>query len=101
MPLTRQRLSRRAAVVSALFATGLLVACDDDASTPNESNTYNVHLYYGKNVAQHKYLGQVVGISSCKTAVHTTAAEMGLKPHSYTYDCCWLNAGNICFQKHK
>ena len=79
----------------------LLAACDDEGSKPNESNTYNVHLYYGKSVSEHKFLGQVVGISSCKTTIHKTAAEMGLKPHSYTYVCCWLNAGDTCFQKHK
>ena len=49
-----------------------------------------------------KHLGSfsVVGISRCKTAVHTQAARMGLKPHSYSYDCCWVHAGEACYEKH-
>lgn len=81
-----------------LFALG---ACDEEQQKPTENNTYNVHLYFGKDVNEHKSLGQVVGISRCKQAVHTRAAEMGLKAHTYTYVCCWVNAGEACYQKHK
>lgn len=79
----------------------LLGACDEEQQKPTENNTYNVHLYYGKDVKEHKALGQVVGISRCKQAVHTRAAQMELKPHTYTYVCCWVNAGDACYQKHK
>lgn len=87
-----------------VFCGALLIAlgaCDEEQQKPTENNTYNVHLYFGKNVKEHKALGQVVGISRCKQAVHTRAAEMGLKPHSYTYVCCWVHAGEACYQKHK
>ena len=101
MPLFRDPVYRRLAFSILLVATVPLAACEAEAPAPNETNTYNVHLYYGKDVAEHKYLGQVVGISSCKTAIHKRAAEMQLRPHTYTYVCCWLNAGDVCYQKHK
>lgn len=84
-----------------LFVLLALAGCDDAQQKPNESNTYNVHLFYGKDVAEHKYLGQVRGISKCKTTVHAEAARMHLKGHTYRYDCCWVNAGKACYQKHK
>ena len=87
--------------VGALLGLLPLAGCDESQSKPTENNTYNVHLYYGKDVAEHKYLGQVIGISKCKTAIHTRAAEMRLKPHTYTYTCCWVNAGEACYEKHK
>lgn len=88
----------RAGAVLLLLSLG---ACGEEDQAPTENNTYNVHLYYGKDVTEHKALGQVVGISECKTIVHTTAAQMALKPHSYTYECCWVKAGKACYQKHK
>lgn len=75
-------------------------ACDEPETKPNESNTYNVHLYYGKDVGEYKYLGQVMGISQCKAKVHGEAAKMQLKPHTYQYICCWVNAGQACYEKH-
>lgn len=84
--------------IAFLFALG---ACDEEQQKPTENNTYNVHLYYGKDVKEHKSLGQVVGISRCKQAVHTRAAQMNLKPHTYTYACCWVHAGEACYEKHK
>ena len=87
-----------------LFCVAFLIAlgaCDEEQQKPTENNTYNVHLYFGKDVKEHKGLGQVVGISRCKQAVHTRAAAMGLKPHTYTYVCCWVHAGEACYQKHK
>lgn len=92
------RLTLAAAVLGASLA---LAGCDEKPHKPNEINTYNVHLYYGKDVKEHKELGQVVGISRCKTAVHTQAARMGLKPHSYSYACCWVNEGQSCYERHK
>ena len=88
-------------VLAALATPLLLAACDEAASKPSESYTYRTHLYYGKDVAEHKYLGQVRGISQCKTTVHRRAAEMGLKPHTYSYICCWVNEGDACYAKHK
>ena len=87
--------------MSALSAVAALGGCDEEQHKPTESNTYNVHLYYGKDVSEHKALGQVVGISKCKTAVHTQAAQLQLKAHSYTYTCCWVNAGESCYEKHR
>lgn len=84
-----------------LYGLTMLSGCDETQSKPSESNTYNVHLYYGKDVSKHKYLGQVLGISRCKTAIHTRAAQMQLKPHTYSYACCWVNAGESCYEKHK
>ena len=52
-------------------------------------------------MGEQKYLGQVLGISKCKTAVHTEAAKMKLKGNTYSYACCWVNAGERCYQKHK
>lgn len=85
----------------ALLALLALGGCDDPPQKPSESYTYNVYLYYGKEVSEQKYLGQVLGISKCKTAVHTEAAKMKLKGHTYSYACCWVNAGEPCYQKHK
>ena len=85
----------------ALVALLTLGGCDEPQQTPSESNTYNVHLYYGKEVSEHKYLGQVRGISKCKTAVHAEAARMRLKGNTYSYVCCWVYAGEACFQQHK
>jgi len=93
--------TRLVAVACTLFAVLTLAGCGDEPHKPNETNTYNVHLYYGKDVKEHKALGQVVGISRCKTAVHTQAARMGLKPHSYMYDCCWVHGGEACYEKHQ
>jgi len=84
--------------IAALFMLG---ACDEEQQKPTENNTYNVHLYYGKDVKEHLSLGQVVGISQCKTAVHTRAAQMKLKPNTYRYVCCWVYAGEACHQRHK
>lgn len=93
---------RRFAACCLTIATVVaLAACDEPQQKPSESNTYNVYLYHGKNVSEQKYLGQVVGISRCQTAVHTEAAKMKLKGHSYSYACCWVNAGEACYQKHK
>jgi hypothetical protein len=94
-------MSDRLAIGAAILVIALALAgCDEEQHKPDETNTYNVHLYYGKDVKEHKALGQVVGISRCKTAVHTQAARMGLKPHSYSYDCCWVHAGEACYEKH-
>lgn len=92
------RLTLGAAILAAALA---LAGCEQEQHKPNETNTYNVHLYYGKGVKEHKKLGQVVGISACKTKIHTEAARMTLKPHTYRYECCWLYAGNPCYEKHK
>jgi hypothetical protein len=88
----------------ALVALPLLLAataCDLADETPSENNTYNVHLYYGKDVDQDKYLGKVQGISKCRTAVHAEAARMQLTGNTYSYACCWVYAGEACHQKHK
>lgn len=92
---------RQFARAGAVLLVLSLGACGEEEQKPTENNTYNVHLYYGKDVTDHKSLGQVVGISECKTKVHTTAAQMSLKPHSYSYVCCWVHAGDACYQKHK
>jgi hypothetical protein len=52
-------------------------------------------------VAEHKALGQVIGISQCKTRAHAEAGRMQLKGHSYKYACCWVNEGKACFETHK
>jgi hypothetical protein len=91
------RLAFGAAILAAALA---LAGCDDEPHKPNETNTYNVHLYYGKDVKEHKAFGQVEGISRCKTVVHNQAARMQLKPHSYMYDCCWVHEGRACYEKH-
>ncbi|MGH6912353.1 MAG: hypothetical protein ACREH3_01435 [Geminicoccales bacterium] len=87
-----------AAALSALLALG---GCEEAPQKPSESNTYNVHLYYGTDMGEHKSLGQVRGISKCKTTVHAEAARMQLKGHSYRYVCCWVHAGEPCHQQHK
>lgn len=98
---SKRSVAARCAATAALVMLAALAACGEEEQKPNESNTYNVHLFYGKDVAEHKYLGQVRGISRCKTAVHAEAARMQLKGNTYKYDCCWVNAGKACFQKHK
>lgn len=95
-------LSRRLVAACAILGALALAACDDAPQhKPSESYTYNVHLYYGKDVAEHKALGQVVGISQCKTRAHAEAGRMQLKGHSYKYACCWVNQGKACYETHK
>ena len=101
VPLTRRYAAHCRTVLAALAAPLLLAACDDAESKPSESHTYRAHLYHGKDVAERKYLGQVRGISQCKMTVHRRAAEMGLKPHTYSYVCCWVNEGDACYAEHK
>jgi hypothetical protein len=91
------RLAAASAVVALLACSG----CDKEEHKPSEGNTYNVHLYYGKDVSEDKYLGQVVGISQCQMKVHGEAARMGFTGHTYSYACCWVHEGNPCFEKHK
>ena len=93
--------ARRITQAAVGIALLMLGACGDEDIKPSENNTYYVHLYYGKDVKEHKALGQVVGISGCKKAVHKRAAMMSLKPHTYRYECCLVYAGNACYQKHK
>jgi hypothetical protein len=101
MHLFRKTRLRRSILLGALCGMTMLAGCDGEQSKPSENNTYNVHLYYGKDVKEHKALGQVLGISRCKTAVHTQAARMRLKPHTYSYVCCWVHKGEACYEKHK
>jgi hypothetical protein len=93
--------ARYAGSAAAIFLSITLIGCGEEEIKPSENNTYYVHLYYGKDVKEHKQLGQVVGISECKKTVHQRAAIMKLKPHSYRYDCCLVYAGDACYQKHK
>ncbi len=92
---------RRLAAASAIVALLACSGCGKEEHKPSEDNTYNVHLYYGKDVAQDKYLGEVVGISQCQMKVHSEAARMGLKGHTYSYACCWVHNGEACYEKHK
>lgn len=101
-PSPRSPAARR--LCAALLLPWLLLApaaCDDGATKPNESNTYNVHLYYGKDVSEYKYLGKAQGISQCKTKVHAEAAKMQLKGNTYKYTCCWLYQGEPCHERHQ
>jgi hypothetical protein len=97
--LLRRTFPRR--LVAACAIVAFLAACDEGPHKPSESYTYNVHLYYGKDVAEHKALGQVVGISQCKTRAHAEAGRMQLKGNTYKYACCWVNEGKACYETHK
>ena len=100
-PSIRPSAARRLLAAAALSVPLTLAACDDAEQKPSESNTYNVHLYYGKDIAEYKYLGQAHGISQCQTKVHAEAGKMQLKGNTYQYVCCWVYAGSPCHQRHK
>jgi hypothetical protein len=101
VPTARHSGIRRAAAAAAVLALLAFSGCDKGQHKPSEEYTYNVHLYYGKDVTKDKFLGEVVGISQCKIKVHTEAARMGLKGHTYSYACCWVHKGEACYEKHK
>ena len=74
-----KRRRRHLIATSVLFAAAALAACEAEPQKPSENNTYNVHLYYGKDMNERHSLGRVLGISRCKTAVHAKMRNVEMK----------------------
>lgn len=69
--------------------------CDRDL----ESATFTAYFYYSDN--REVYLGQVSGISACRSAAREKARSLNIENSNWSYNCCLKTWKSECGEQHK
>ena len=96
----------RLAYLKAAVATLALAlpGCGDDVHVPTETDRFNAYFYYpiGSSPSGEVYLGEATGISACQSAARSFAASKNMTWQSgWSYICCRIANGSICYDKYK